>query len=405
MDNLATRRAAPLEQLQAGGISVSRKSTPIAIMLVTLAIGTAGAAQAADIDAPGIELLPVASGFEDPVLVTTAPGAPDTLYVVEQPGRIRVVDGDGPAPGPPFLDITADVSFGGERGLLGLAFHPDYADNGRLFVDYTRASDGATVVSEFSAGDGSVERASERQLLVIDQPFANHNGGMIAFDAEGMLLIGTGDGGSGGDPLGAGQDPAVLLGKLLRIDVDNGDPYGIPADNGFVDRDAYRPEIHVTGLRNPWRFSVDPAGGHIYIGDVGQGAWEEVDVLPDGTGGVDFGWSVVEGPECYQPDCDPSGHTPPVLSYSHDDGCSIVGGYVYRGVAQPDLAGIYLFGDYCSGTVWAASADAMLAGEAHAEPVATVDGRLVSFGRDGYGELYAVDKGGRISRIVADGGS
>jgi glucose/arabinose dehydrogenase len=373
------------------------------VVMLTMALVMAAASTvraATDLDTLAIDMAPVAEGLEEPVFVTAAPGETDRLYVVEQPGLIRTVDADGVMADTPFLDLSARVAFGGERGLLGLAFHPDYADNGRLFVDYTRAPDGATVVSEFSALDGRVDRGSERQLLVIEQPFTNHNGGMIGFDAAGMLLIGTGDGGSGGDPLGAGQDPSILLGKLLRIDVDAGDPYGIPADNGFVDSPAHRPEIHATGLRNPWRFSVDPKGGHVYLGDVGQGAWEEVSVLPGGAGGLNFGWNVVEGPECFRGDCDTSAYTRPVLSYGHDVGCSIVGGYTYRGAAQPSLEGIYLFGDYCSGTIWAAEADAMLGGEARAVAVFEFDGRLVSFGVDGAGELYAVDQGGRILHVV-----
>ncbi len=374
----------------------------VVMLLLVMAAGTAHTARAAtELDAPAIDMVPVADGFEEPVFVTGAPGEPGRLYVVEQTGSIRVIDEDGATADAPFLDLRADVVAGGEQGLLGLAFHPAYADNGRLFVDYTRAPDGATVVSEFTAVDGAADPTSERQLLVIEQPFANHNGGMIAFDTAGMLLIGTGDGGGGGDPLGAGQDPGVLLGKLLRIDVDGGDPYGIPADNGFVDRDGYRPEIQATGLRNPWRFSVDPEGGHVYIGDVGQNEWEEVSVLRGGADGLDFGWNVVEGPECFRAECDTGAYTPPVLSYGHDEGCSIVGGSVYRGSAQPSLEGVYLFGDYCSGTIWAARADDMLAGEARAVPVFDFDGRLVSFGVDETGELFAVDRGGRILRVVA----
>jgi glucose/arabinose dehydrogenase len=374
------------------------------LVLVSMALvaGTADTTRAtADLPTLTVELVPVADGLNEPVFVTAAPGEPGRLYVVEQAGLIRVVGADGVTADTPLLDLTAAVTFGGEQGLLGLAFHPDYADNGRFFVDYTRAPDGATVISQFNAVDGVADPASERQLLVIEQPFDNHNGGMIAFDATGMLLIGTGDGGSGGDPFGAGQDPGVLLGKLLRIDVDGGEPYGIPPDNGFVDSDAHRPEIHATGLRNPWRFSVDPEGGHVYIGDVGQGAWEEVSVLPGGAGGLNFGWNAVEGPDCFLEGCNVSAYTAPVLSYGHDEGCSIVGGYTYRGTAQPALEGIYLFGDYCSGTIWAAVADEMLAGEAQAVRVASFDGRLVSFGVDEVGELYAVDKEGRILHVVA----
>jgi len=373
-----------------------------ALLAIGVLLGLAAPTVAADAG-PRIDLVPVAEGFEQPVFVTAAPGEPEQLYVVEQVGRVRVMDTAGNKSDELFLDITAAVETGGERGLLGLAFHPAYADNGRFFVNYTRAGSGATVISEFSAVDGQADPASERELLVIEQPFANHNGGMIAFDAAGMLLIGMGDGGSGGDPLGAGQDPDTLLGKLLRIDVDSGDPYGIPEDNGFVDSDAHRPEIHAMGLRNPWRFSVDPVGGHVYIGDVGQGSWEEVSLLPDGAGGRNFGWNEVEGPACYQDGCDLDAYTPPVLSYDHGQGCSVTGGYAYRGTAEPDLEGVYLFGDYCSGTIWAAQTDDMLARSATADPVFDMDGSLVSFGVDAAGELYAVDRGGRILRVVSTG--
>jgi glucose/arabinose dehydrogenase len=378
-------------------------SSLVVMAALALVAVTADATRAtADLDRLAIDMVPLVEGFDQPVFVTATPDGSDELYVVEQTGRVRIVGADRVTADTPFLDLSADVMFGGERGLLGLAFHPAFADNGRLFVNYTRAGDGATVIAEFSAVDGRADRASERQLLVIDQPFANHNGGMIGFDAAGMLLIGTGDGGSGGDPLGAAQDPGLLLGKLLRIDVDGGEPYDIPADNGFVDSDTHRPEIHATGLRNPWRFSIDPEGGHVYIGDVGQGGWEEVNVLPRGAGGLNFGWNLMEGPECYLEGCDPSAYTPPVLSYSHDEGCSIIGGHAYRGTAQPSLVGIYLFGDYCSGTIWAAVADEMVTGAAHAVPVLSFDGRLVSFGEDQAGELYAVDQAGRILHLVAD---
>ena len=373
----------------------------LAVLAVALTAAPASARTATDLGSLDLEMVTIADGLVDPVFVTSAPGDPDTLYVVEQPGQVRTVGPDGEVSELPFLDIGAGVASGGERGLLGLAFHPGYAENGRFFVNYTRAQDGATVVSEFVADRGLADLASERVLLIIEQPFGNHNGGMLAFDAAGMLLIGTGDGGAGGDPLGAGQDPDTLLGKLLRVDVDAGEPYGIPADNGFVASEVHRPEIHATGLRNPWRFSVDPVGGHIYIGDVGQGRWEEISVLPGGVGGLDFGWNVMEGPDCFDGDCDRSAHTLPVLSYDHGEGCSIVGGYAYRGEAQPALAGVYLFGDYCTGTIWAAAADEMVAGEATAVPVHTFDGRLVSFGTDGAGELYAVDQGGRIVRVTA----
>ena len=375
------------------------------LALAVVASWSSPPARASSDDAgPPIDLILVADGFDRPVFLSSAPGDPGRLYVVEQPGLIRVVE-DGSRAERPFLDLRDAVTSGGERGLLGLAFHPGYASNDRFFVNYTRADDGATVVSEFTASEGSADAASERPLLVIEQPYGNHNGGMIAFDANGMLLIGTGDGGSGGDPLGSGQDPDSLLGKLLRIDVDAGDPYAIPPDNAFQERAEFRPEVHALGLRNPWRFSVDTEGGHVYIGDVGEGAWEEVSLLPGGVGGLNFGWNAVEGPECYSSGCDVEAFTAPVLAYGHDDGCSIVGGYAYRGVMHPALQGTYLFGDYCSGTIWAASADAMLGGAVDASSVYDFEGDLVSFGEDESGELYAVDQRGRIFRIVASDAS
>jgi glucose/arabinose dehydrogenase len=358
---------------------------------------------AAELEELEIELAPFGEGYDQPVLVTHAGDGSGDLYVVEQTGRIWQVGADGTRADAPFLDLSEDVSLAYEQGLLGLAFHPDFAANGRFFVDYTRAPDGATVVSELQAAGGVADRDSERVLLDIEQPFGNHNGGGIAFDAAGMLLIGTGDGGSGGDPLGSGQDPTSLLGKLLRIDVDSEqEPYGIPADNGFADDPAYRPEIHALGLRNPWRFSVDPEGGHIYIGDVGQGSWEEISVAPDGRGGDSFGWNEVEGPECFRDGCDLAAHTAPAVSYGRDEGCTVVGGHVYRGSQQPGLAGVYLFGDYCTGTIWGALADELISGEAARVPIGAIDGSLVSFGVDEDGELFAVEHGGRILRFVPE---
>jgi glucose/arabinose dehydrogenase len=249
-----------------------------------------------------------------------------------------------------------------------------------------------------------VDPASERLVLRMEDFAGNHNGGMLAFDPDGMLLIGTGDGGGGGDPQGNGQDDTQPLGKLLRIDVDGGDPYGVPENDpeGRLGSDAL-PEIRATGLRNPWRFSIDRATGDLFIGDVGQGQWEEVNVLPAGQGGWDYGWSIMEGPECFGAEtCDQEGLTLPVASYSHDEGCTIIGGYVYRGAAHPSLAGAYLFGDYCSGTLWAMSAaDAVATGTATAEEVGSIDGTLSSFGQDEAGELYAVDLNGRVLRVTA----
>ncbi len=373
----------------------------LVIIMGIVAFAATASASAANLDGLQVELEEVACCYDQPVLVVTAADGSDTLYVVEQSGQVWPLTSAERA-SQPFLDLRDSVVTSYEQGLLGLAFHPSYAQNGRLFANYTRDSDGATVVSEFIAGGDVVDPATERELLVIDQPYANHNGGHIAFDAAGMLLIGTGDGGGGGDPLTAGQDPATLLGKLLRVDVDGDQPYGIPADNGFVGSETHRPEIHALGLRNPWRFSVDPVGGHVYVGDVGQSSFEEISVLPDGRGGQSFGWNEVEGPDCYRDGCDLSAHTPPALSYGRDAGCSVIGGHVYRGSEQPALDGVYVFGDYCSGTLWGADADAMVAGETSAVPIGAIDGTLVSFGVDQSGELYAVDQEGRILHVVTE---
>ena len=373
----------------------------LAIIIGIVAFAATASASAADLDDLRVRLETTATGFDRPVLVTHAGDGGGATYVVEQSGRAWVIDAEG-EPAREYLDLSDEVAVSFEQGLLGLAFHPAYAENGRLFVDYTRSDDGATVVSEFRAIDGVVDPGSERVLLTIEQPFANHNGGHLAFDAAGMLLIGTGDGGGGGDPVGAGQDPTTLLGKLLRIDVDGGEPYGIPADNGFAEQDGARPEIHALGLRNPWRFSVDPEGGHIYIGDVGQGSYEEISVAPEGRGGQSFGWNAVEGPACFIDDCDLAAHTPPAISYGRDEGCSVVGGHVYRGSEQPGLEGVYVFGDYCSGTIWGAEADEIVVGSAASVPIGTIDGTLVSFGVDERGELYVVDHGGRILHVVTE---
>ena len=373
----------------------------LVIIVGIVAFAATANASAANLEGLQVELEEVAGGFDQPVLVTHAGDSSDALYVVEQTGRIWSWR-PGESGQEPFLDLREAVATSFEQGLLGLAFHPEFADNGRLFVNYRRASDGATVVSEFGVAGDVVDPASERELLVIDQPFGNHNGGHLAFDAMGMLLIGTGDGGGGGDPLGSGQDPSTLLGKLLRIDVGGESPYAIPADNGFAGRDGHRPEIHALGLRNPWRFSVDPVGGHVYLGDVGQGGYEEISVLPDGRGGQSFGWNEVEGPVCYLDGCDLEAHTPPALSYGREEGCSVIGGHVYRGTEQPALAGVYIFGDYCSGTLWGADAEAMVAGQADAVPIGAIDGTLVSFGVDHGGELYAVDQEGRILHVVTE---
>jgi glucose/arabinose dehydrogenase len=366
-------------------------------------------------DAVSLTVEPFADGLSSPVFVTGTRGGRGWLYVVEQEGVVRAISPSGQVAAEPILDLRDRVLAGGEQGLLGLALHPGYAQNGRLFVDYTRAEDGATVVSEFHAAGGVVDPASERVLLVIPQPYPNHNGGMIAFDREGMLLIGVGDGGSGGDPEGNGQDRGSLLGKLLRIDVDaaasDAAPYAIPADNPFRDTAGTRPEIWALGLRNPWRFSVDRITGVVFVGDVGQGAQEEIDVLPAGEGGRNLGWNVTEGDACYAVEpCDRAGLTAPVATIGHDEGaCSVIGGYVYRGAAIPELMGGYLYADHCLGEIrMLAAADAVATvagggagGRVPARVVASGAGRVSSFGEDDAGELYVVDLNGRVLRVVA----
>jgi len=347
----------------------------------------------------------VAEGLDSPLLVVNAGDGSGRLFVVEQAGRIRVIR-DGRLLPDPFLDIRARVSSGGERGLLGLAFDPSYATTGRFYVDYTDRS-GNTVVAGLVAPDPEADRAdpdSEQRVLGIEQPFANHNGGSLVFGPDGLLWIGTGDGGSGGDPFGNGQRLDTLLGKLLRIEPQPapGVPYAIPADNPYARLGGTRPEIWASGLRNPWRFSFDRRSGDLWIGDVGQGSIEEIDRWPAGSkAGPNFGWNVMEGTSCFDPPsgCDKAGLVPPVAEYRHDQGCAVTGGYVYRGSAVPALVGTYLYADFCSGTVWGLDA----AAPAPTPRVLLASGLAVaSFGEGEDGELYLADlAGGRVFRVVA----
>jgi glucose/arabinose dehydrogenase len=353
----------------------------------------------------------VASGLTDPLFLTSPTGDP-RLFIIEQPGQIRIVK-DDVLVATPFLDIEGIVrDQGDEQGLLGLAFHPNYAQNGRFFVNYTASSPaGATVVAEYTvSGDADVASTAETRLLEVAQPFSNHNGGMLAFGPDGYLYIGMGDGGLGGDPQDHGEDTTTLLGSILRIDVDSGTPYGIPASNPFSNSangvDDPRPEIWAYGLRNPWRFSFDRDTGDLYIGDVGQGAMEEIDVqLASSTGGENYGWDIMEGSLCHEPSvgCDTSGKVMPIAEYPHalnNPVCSVTGGYVYRGECIPDLDGRYFYGDYCSGEIWT------LAYPGNTTPVdQTISGTaLTSFGQDAAGELYFVNRGngsnGTVRRII-----
>ena len=327
----------------------------------------------------------VAEGFERPVFFASSGGRG---YVVDQPGRVwALVDGGDPVV---VLDIRDRVSFSGERGLLGLAFHPDHA--GVLYVNYTR-SDGATVVSEFAVGgDPSVaDPSSERVVLVVAQPAGNHNGGMIAFGPRGDLWIGMGDGGGSNDRFGNGQRGDTLLGAMLRIRVGpDVDPYGVVEGLGFA-----ASEVWAVGLRNPWRFSFD--GDQIWIGDVGQGAVEEIDSASTEDRGLNFGWPIYEGSDCLEGPCDSGGLTFPVFEYRHDEGCSVTGGYVYRGAAIPQLDGHYFFSDWCSGFVRSIAPDGVV--HDWTGGTGTVP-QVSSFGRDDAGEVYVVSAAGTIYRIV-----
>ena len=344
---------------------------------------------------------PFADVFQALSFVANAGDGTGRLFAVEQRGVIWLIDAQGTTDRDPLLNISDRVRSGGEQGLLGLAFHPDFASNGRLFVDYTDVN-GDTVVSEFGlAADGRGVPESEDVLLHIDQPFANHNGGMLAFGPDGYLYIGTGDGGSGGDPQGNGQNLDTLLGKILRIDVDAGQGNAIPIDNPFAAGGGL-PEIWSYGLRNPWRFSFDRLTGAMFIADVGQNAWEEVDAEPAGSGGRNYGWNIMEGERCYaKARCLVAGLTLPVAVYPHDDGCSITGGYVYRGSQFPALYGGYVFADYCTGTLWALDAqDALEDGSADITALGSVPFSPSSFGEDELGELYVVDHGGAIYQLA-----
>jgi glucose/arabinose dehydrogenase len=353
---------------------------------------------------PQLTAVRIASGLSSPLDVQAVAGDRTRLFVVEQVGRIRVIRG-GALLSAPFLDIASRISSGGERGLLGLAFHPAYAQNGRFFVNYTDPN-GNTRISEFHAtpGTDTADPASERQILFVTQPFANHNGGGLAFGNDGMLYIGLGDGGSGGDPLGNGQSLGTPLGKMLRIDVDRGAPFAVPPDNPFVGNAAAIPAIWAYGLRNPWRFAFDRATGDLYIGDVGQNALEEVDVgLAARRGGENYGWNIMEGSRCFRPSsgCPTAGLTLPVLDYGRGEGCSITGGVVYRGCRMPGYHGTYFYGDYCTAMI---RSFRLVNGQALDQRDWTAAlgrgiGNISSFGVDADGEVHIVDHGGSVYRV------
>jgi glucose/arabinose dehydrogenase len=351
---------------------------------------------------PALTTSLVARGFVAPLDLQSPPGD-CRLFVVEQGGQIRLVR-DGGRGQTPFLDVSERISSGGERGLLGLAFHPRYAENGRFFVNYTdRAGD--THIAEFHANPTSdvADDGSEKLLIFVKQPFANHNGGGLAFGADGFLYIGLGDGGSGGDPQGNGQNVGVLLGKMLRIDVDHGSPYGIPPGNPFAGRADARPEIWAYGLRNPWRFTFDRATDDLLIADVGQNAVEEIDLEPaPRRGDLNYGWNILEGSQCFSGTCDRTGLTPPVLEYTHAEGCAVMGGAVYRGPRLPGYQGTYFYSDYCTPFV---RSFRVSGGQAEGRRDWTTSlghglQNVTAYGTDASGEVYIVDQQGSIYEIV-----
>jgi glucose/arabinose dehydrogenase len=400
------------------------KSPSVALMLL-LALGAAACSSGGD-SSPGASAAPTASPttapssgqaaeaprggdlskvrirldavarLSSPVGMTTRKGDP-AVYVIEQGGRVRALR-NGKLDPAPVLDVSSLIVSGGEQGLLGIAFSPD----GRyLYLDYTDTS-GDTHIAELAMRGDRPDPGSRRNLLIVDQPFANHNGGQLAFGPDGYLYIALGDGGSAGDPNGNGQSLGTLLGKILRISPrpSGGRPYGIPADNPFVRRSGARPEIWDYGLRNPWRFSFDPGTGDLWIGDVGQGDWEEIDHEPARRGGRNYGWNRREGSHPYQGDA-PPGAVAPVTEYSHQSGgCTVIGGSVYRGRAIPDLAGAYLYGDYCAGWIRAVPVNRD-GGVGDYRDLGVNVRSLTSFGVDQRGELYALSQAGEVYRVLS----
>jgi glucose/arabinose dehydrogenase len=359
------------------------------------AAGTTTAASEPSGEPPRLRATRLAD-FEQPLGLAVRTGD-DALYVVEKGGRIRALRGGRVDPAP-VLDLSGDVSSGYEQGLLGAAFSPD---GGRLYVDYTdRAGD--TRVVEYPFAAGRAEPAGARLLLTVDQPYANHNGGGLAFGPDGLLYVGMGDGGSGGDPRGNAQNLGTLLGKILRIDPrpSGGRPYTVPPDNPFVGRDGARGEIWAYGLRNPWRFSFDARTGALWIGDVGQGAREEISTADPGSkGSENYGWDRYEGTRPFEGG-DPTGLVPPVYDYALDEGgtCAVTGGYVYRGQRLAGLRGRYVFADFCRGEVLALVDGA---GGLEARPLGPRVASLASFGEDADRELYALSLAGGLYRLDA----
>jgi glucose/arabinose dehydrogenase len=380
----------------------------MAAMLLALSCGGDGGPSEPPIVTPSVNLALqpiVTAGLSSPVHLASPPNDA-RLFIVEQPGRIRIVQ-NGQLLGTPFLDITGKVRDGGEEGLLSVAFHPQYATNGHFYVYYTD-NNGDLLIERYTAPSATAnvaDAATARTIIGIPHPGnSNHNGGQLTFGQDGFLYIGTGDGGAGNDPPNNAQNRNVLLGKLLRLDVNPASqaPYAIPSTNPFVNQSGMRGEIWAYGLRNPWRFSFDRVGNVLYIGDVGQNAREEVDAVASATAGVNYGWKIMEGTRCtgLLGICDQSGLTPPVHEYDTANGnCAVTGGFVYRGSAIPEVAGLYFFSDYCKGglrsfrLVNGAATDVR-------EWNAGVGGTISSFGEDRNGELYVISHGGSIGKLI-----
>ncbi|MCA0454420.1 MAG: PQQ-dependent sugar dehydrogenase [Chloroflexi bacterium] len=381
-----------------------RKTIVLALSSLLLAVGTAAAQDAVIPQVPlgsQYQWQEVATGLARPLLLTNAADGSNRMFIVEQAGYIWVLE-NGQVLKQPFLDVSGLVSRdANERGLLGLAFHADFETNRQFYINYTDVN-GNTVVARYTALEANLNVAdpsSATFIIQIDQPYPNHNGGDLAFGPDGYLYIGMGDGGSQGDPQRNGQNPQALLGKMLRLDVDSAEPYAAPPDNPYATDPNIAPEVWAMGLRNPWRFSFDRLTDDLYIADVGQNQWEEINFQPAGQGGVNYGWNIMEASARYSGEPVQDGLTPPVAEYTHaEGGCSVTGGYVYRGTELPALNGVYLFGDYCSGLIWSTFRDAD--GAWRTNLFMDTDFSISSFGEDEAGELYLVNQGGTILKLV-----
>lgn len=360
-------------------------------LVASLALTTASADEpAAPRQAAKVALKEVATA-QNPTAGTAGPGG--TIWIAERAGTVRVLDDQGL--GEPILDISGETTTDGERGLLGIAFDKGFA---HFYISFTNL-EGTSTVDEFAVRDGKIQPDTRRTVLTQTQPYSNHNGGDITFGPDGYLYIAFGDGGAGGDPHGNGQNLDTLLGKLLRIDPNGAKPYAIPPDNPFVGDPNAKDEIWAYGLRNPWRFSFDAGTGDLLIGDVGQSAWEEIDWAPASSkGGENYGWSQMEGNHPFRDGTEPANHVRPIHEYDRNGlGCSVTGGYVYRGTAIPDLKSQYVFSDYCDGTLRTLQIEnGKVTG---VSDLAVNGGSVVSFVQDGKGELYVLDLGGSVSRI------